>query len=91
MRRGDLLMSRFSKRAKARTGLVPGLVIVLVLALTSLGQAVHNEGLFELDRNAVDQGAAGDDWDTLMTGSGGRSTRPTFRSSTVTTPNTPRT
>jgi hypothetical protein len=33
--------------------------------------AVHDLGLFELDRNAQDGAAAGDDWDTLFGGGGG--------------------
>jgi hypothetical protein len=29
--------------------------------------AVHDRGLFELDRNAIDQGTAGEDWDRVFT------------------------
>jgi uncharacterized repeat protein (TIGR01451 family) len=33
--------------------------------------AVHDLGLFELDRNPQDDAVAGDDWETLITGNGG--------------------
>ena len=37
-------------------------------ALASPALAVHDDGLFELDGNAIDQAAAGDDWDTVKAG-----------------------
>jgi uncharacterized repeat protein (TIGR01451 family) len=37
-------------------------------ALASPALAVHDEGLFELDGNAVNQAAAGDDWDQVNAG-----------------------
>jgi uncharacterized repeat protein (TIGR01451 family) len=54
-----------------------GLTIVALVSLVLSGlvfapaaDAVHDLGLFELDRNAVDMAAAGDDWDTLDGGGG---------------------
>jgi hypothetical protein len=42
------------------------IVAVVALFLTTGAQAVHDLGLFELDRNAENDGAvAGDDWDSL--------------------------
>ena len=51
-------------------------VALLALALVPSAQSVHDLGLFELDRNAVDNSAAGlpDDWGTLFAG-GGSATR----------------
>jgi uncharacterized repeat protein (TIGR01451 family) len=37
-------------------------------ALAAPALAVHDEGLFELDGNAVNQAAAGDDWDVVRAG-----------------------
>src|SRR5689334_14540463 len=38
-------------------------------ALAPAALAVHDEGLFELDGNAVNEAAAGDDWDQVFGGS----------------------
>src|SRR5262245_22699408 len=38
-----------------------------------LQEAVHLDGTFELDGNAIDQAAPGDDWDTVLLGGGGDS------------------
>jgi hypothetical protein len=47
------------------------LVVLVALFATAGAQAVHDLDLFELDRNALDDGAvAGDDWDTLFGGGG---------------------
>jgi hypothetical protein len=47
------------------------LVVLVALFATAGAQAVHDLELFELDRNALDDGAvAGDDWDTLFGGGG---------------------
>ncbi len=54
--------------------IVPMLALALLAALVLGGrdtQAVHDLGLFELDRNALDSGAAGDDWDTPPKPGGG--------------------
>ncbi len=40
----------------------------------TLQQAVHLDGTFELDGNAVDEAAPGDDWDTVLLEGGGDST-----------------
>ncbi|HEY8846688.1 MAG TPA: hypothetical protein VIM24_08520, partial [Candidatus Limnocylindrales bacterium] len=37
-------------------------------ALASPALAVHDDGLFELDGNATNQAAAGDDWDQVYNG-----------------------
>jgi hypothetical protein len=54
-------------RRRRRFVLAPIFLIVLVaLFMTAGAQAVHDLDLFELDRNALDDGAvAGDDWDSL--------------------------
>src|SRR5215211_628162 len=45
---------------------VPLLAVIAVVAVFVPGaSAVHNLGLFELDGNAVEQAAPGDDWDTI--------------------------
>jgi uncharacterized repeat protein (TIGR01451 family) len=50
------------------------MVTILVTAMTLFSfvtaLAVHDLGLFELDRNATDQAGGGDDWSTLYTGGG---------------------
>src|SRR4051794_2431728 len=64
-------MKRFlrTKRAGALFAL---LVMAATVALfAGRATAVHNTGLFELDGNAIDQPAAGDDWSTVFAGSGG--------------------
>ena len=60
--------------------LVVGAVVASVLAVAISfvfglvgGEAVHDTNTFELDGNAVDGGAAGDDWDTVLLGGGGSS------------------
>src|SRR5574341_1472658 len=52
---------------------VRALALVGVLLALSVGVAlaVHDLGLFELDRNATDQAGGGDDWATLYAGGGG--------------------
>jgi hypothetical protein len=59
-------------RRRRRFLLGPILLVVLVALFATAGaQAVHDLELFELDRNALDDGAvAGDDWDTLFGGGG---------------------
>jgi hypothetical protein len=59
-------------RRRRRFLLAPILLVALAaLLLTAGAQAVHDLGLFELDRNALDDGAVtGDDWDTLFGGGG---------------------
>ena len=47
------------------------LVLLTVLALLSAfgagtAFAVHDDGVFELDRNALDDAAAGDDWENIF-------------------------
>jgi uncharacterized repeat protein (TIGR01451 family) len=55
---------------RTRRSLLGILVSALLLGLFVVpAQAVHDLGLFELDRNAEDGAAAGDDWDTLPGGS----------------------
>ena len=39
----------------------------------TLQEAVHLDGTFELDGNAIDEAAEGDDWDTVLLGGGGDS------------------
>ncbi|HZD58143.1 MAG TPA: hypothetical protein VE136_15540, partial [Anaerolineales bacterium] len=45
-------------------------VLFLTLALAGTVLAVHDLGLFELDRNATDEAGDGDDWATLFGGGG---------------------
>src|SRR5262245_12909809 len=45
-----------------------GLIFAAALALGTLSYAVHDLGLFELDRNAQDGPAAGNDWNTFFPG-----------------------
>lgn len=56
-------------RRKGYLALVLVGVLALLMAVTS-GFAVHDLGLFELDRNATDEGGGGDDWATLFAGGG---------------------
>jgi hypothetical protein len=56
---------------RRRRTLLGGIVSLLLLALVAVPNAfaVHDLGLFELDRNAEDDPAtSGDDWDTLFNG-----------------------
>lgn len=47
---------------------------LFVIILAAPVHAVHDDGTFELDRNAVDAGGTpGDDWDTVNLGGGGAS------------------
>src|SRR3990172_3339755 len=49
------------------------ILLLLLTLFVSQALAVHDLGLFELDRNAQDDvpaAAPGDDWDTLYTGGG---------------------
>lgn len=41
------------------------LIAVLALMFTAGAQAVHDDGLFELDRNAVNEAAPGEDWNQV--------------------------
>ena len=41
------------------------LIAVLALLFTAGAQAVHDDGLFELDRNAVNEAAPGEDWNLV--------------------------
>jgi hypothetical protein len=54
--------------------LLPLLALALAAALLVItardSSAVHDTGLFELDRNATDEGGGGDDWGTLYAGGG---------------------
>jgi hypothetical protein len=53
-------------KKRRRFLLVPVLVAGLAaIFLVTGAQAVHDIGVFELDRNAVDQAAAGEDWDKV--------------------------
>ncbi len=56
-------------RLRVRMGIAVGLAMVVALALAP-AYAVHDLGLFELDRNATDLAGGGDDWATLYTGGG---------------------
>jgi uncharacterized repeat protein (TIGR01451 family) len=53
-----------------KTQWIVGLVLVLSLIIVGPALAVHDLGLFELDRNATDQAGGGDDWATLYGGGG---------------------
>jgi hypothetical protein len=60
-------MGPTGSRRRRRFLFVPFLLTVaLALFLTAGAQAVHTEGLFELDRNAVNDPAAGNDWDQVF-------------------------
>ena len=65
------------RRAGRRSRLLLRSVVVaavLALAFVPSAQSVHDLSLFELDRNAVDDVAPGNDWGTLFAG-GGNATR----------------
>ena len=56
-------------KARGRGGLALPMLLVACVAMfwVAGAQAVHNEGLFELDGNAInDPAVPGDDWDTIM-------------------------
>ncbi len=64
-----------SPRARRAIALSWGALFILSLllqyanfALAPAALAVHDEGLFELDGNAVNQAAAGNDWDQVFNG-----------------------
>ena len=65
-------MNRFLGPAAGRQRRRSLLGILLSAAMIATfvvpAQAVHDLGLFELDRNAEDEAAAGDDWDVLPGG-----------------------
>lgn len=58
------------RSGRGRLWLVGALAAALLAVAVPYATAVHDEGLFELDENAFDQVALGDDWDTLLTGGG---------------------
>jgi hypothetical protein len=59
-------MSRKKKTFLAISGL-----LVLTIGITVFSvMAVHDLNLFELDRNAIEEGTLGDDWATLYSGGG---------------------
>ena len=53
-----------------RLWIVGAFAAALLALAVPYASAVHDEGLFELDANAFDEAAAGDDWDTLVGGGG---------------------
>jgi hypothetical protein len=63
----ERILGPTDSRRRRRFLLVPMLMVALAaLFLVAGAQAVHDLDLFELDRNAVDDGAvAGDDWNSL--------------------------
>jgi hypothetical protein len=63
---------RIASRARRRYGALLALSLMLggVLFLVPSAVAVHDLGLFELDRNAQAEGTPGDDWATLFGGGG---------------------
>src|SRR6516162_8940947 len=69
--RGGMTMSIF--RSEGRKGLRPVLLALFVAAATASGPvlAVHNEGLFQLDGNAIDDpGVPGIDWADVFANQG---------------------
>jgi hypothetical protein len=59
-----------SKRRR-RFLIVPALAVLAVALFFITGAgAVHDGGVFELDNNAVNDAAAGDDWDVIFAGNG---------------------
>jgi hypothetical protein len=61
---------RDGMRVKNKYAVSVLLVTGMFLLITSSVFAVHDLGLFELDRNAIDGAPAGDDWATLYGGGG---------------------
>jgi len=63
---------RIASRARRRYGALLALSLMLggVLFLVPSAVAVHDLGLFELDRNAQAEATPGDDWGTLFGGGG---------------------
>jgi hypothetical protein len=56
-------------KRKMRKGMLAAFVAVLLLAGVTV-YAIHDLGLFELDRNLNNGAAAGEDWDTLFNSNG---------------------
>ncbi len=75
-------MTRLRKTVRTRRRHAALLAVLAALfgifVLVPSATAVHTEGLFELDENAVAGGAAGDDWDILEAGTGGSALAFTF-------------
>jgi uncharacterized repeat protein (TIGR01451 family) len=63
-------MTSGRRSGRNRLWMVGALVFALFAIIVPYATAVHDEGLFELDANAVDEAAQGDDWDTLVGGGG---------------------
>ncbi len=61
-----------SRKKKTTIGVALALTFALVIGVT-LVFAVHNDGVFEIDGNVIDDVTAGDDWQTLFTFPGGAS------------------
>src|SRR5438552_2073473 len=55
---------RFGKRAR-RVGLVVGLIGVVAVVNAPSSSAVHDDGVFELDRNVKDDAGTGEDWQNV--------------------------
>ena len=66
-------MRKFERRRLWRLGAVGVLASALVSVGAAPSSAVHDLGLFELDNNAVNGAAPGDDWDNVLLGDGGAS------------------
>ena len=64
-------MKRFLRTKRAGVLFALLALSVLVAMFAARATAVHNTGLFELDGNAVNEAAAGDDWSNVYSGTGG--------------------
>ena len=59
------------RRRPAKLAVLAALSAGLAVFFITTASAVNDAGLFQLDRNAEDEGAAGDDWDTPPKPTGG--------------------
>ena len=76
VRRNREMVGQIGNGRRFRTARACLAVMVLLVAVAlnaSTARAVHDDGVFELEGNLVDNAAAGDDWVTLQ-GGGGSST-----------------
>jgi hypothetical protein len=63
-----MTLRRSQPRARRRWGVAIASVALLLTAAGGAALAVHDDGVFELDRNAMNDGVAGDDWENVFDG-----------------------
>ena len=67
----DRLRRRWTRRSAAGWLVATGALLALSFLFVPGALAVHSNGLFELDGNAVDESAPGQDWNTALASSPG--------------------